>query len=80
MQQTNIRSHQWLTTMDAASRYRISSDSLRQWRRWKGFPDDACKREGIACYWDVAAIDPWLRSRPVYRHGPRPQWLDVVVA
>ena len=76
----NSNADHWLTTMEAITRYRVGPDSLRSWRRLKGFPEGACRREAQCCYWNTTAIDAWLRKRPIYSYGPRPHWLAVVAA
>ena len=68
----------WLSTMRAAMRYDISSDTLRLWRRWHGFPMSAVVRERNECFWNTDEIDAWLRSRPLHKQGRPVRWADIV--
>ena len=73
-----LRSDEWLDTMRAAMRYEISSDTLRLWRRFDRFPKSAVVRELNVCFWNVHAIDEWLRSRPLSRFGRPVKWARTV--
>src|SRR5262245_14026718 len=68
----------WLSSMELATRYRVSVHSLEAWRRWQGFPQEAVRREGIQLLFDQALVDHWLRSRRVSTRGWKPRWLEVV--
>ena len=68
----------WLTTTELCLKYRVGVDLVRKWRGLKTFPDDATKREGACVLWNSAAIDDWLRSRPIARTGRLPGWLAIV--
>lgn len=68
----------WLLTMEAAARYRVSTDMLRTWRKWREFPEEAVRREGNICVWHIDTIDIWLRGRRVHKVGRPPRWTDVV--
>lgn len=70
--------NEWLTTMETASRYLVSTDTLRLWRRFEGFPKSAVVRESHECSWNVRQIDSWLRSRPVHKNGRPPRWTGIV--
>lgn len=68
----------WLSTMATASRYNVSVDTLRLWRRFEGFPKSAVNRESHECAWNVMVIDAWLRARPLHTKGRPPKWAGVV--
>ena len=68
----------WLTTTEAAIRYGISTDLLRMWRRWEGFPRAAVVRDGNKCFWNAPQIDQWLRDRPLHAMGRPPSWTKIV--
>lgn len=68
----------YLSTTATAMRYGISCDLIRQWRHWKGFPEDAVERRGGAAFYDVVRVDFWLRSRPIAKTGRPARWLAVV--
>lgn len=73
-----LKEEPWLDTMRAAMRYDVSSDTLRLWRRFHGFPLSAVVREANVCFWDVEQIDQWLRSRPLHKHGRPVRWAQTV--
>lgn len=67
-----------LSSMEAAFRYGVTLDTLRQWRNYKGFPDQAIIREGASVRYDVQTIDAWLRARPLSTRGRPPKWLGII--
>ncbi len=68
----------YLNTMQIAQRYNVSVQTVSQWPRFKGFPDDARKRDGRDMLWNVEATDRYLRNRPLGKRGTRPVWLEIV--
>jgi hypothetical protein len=70
--------NEWLTTLEASFRYVVGGDMLKTWRRWRGFPEDAVRAVGRTLEWHEPTVTAWLRSRPVYKNGPQPRWLEVV--
>lgn len=68
----------YLSTTATAMRYGVSTDLIRQWRRWQGWPQDAVERRGGVAFYDVTRVDAWLRSRPVAKTGRPARWRDVV--
>lgn len=69
---------QWLTAMAAATRYGISTETLRHWVNWQDYPQASRRRDGQYMLYDVTLIDAWLRNRRVGSQGTRPKWLAVV--
>lgn len=69
---------EWMPTLDVCFRYRVGSDLLKTWRRWKTFPEDAVIAQGRTLLWNVPALDAWLRERPLSRVGRPPRWTEVV--
>lgn len=68
----------YLTTMRTAMRLGISIETLRQFKNWKGWPDDACLRAGQNMLWKTEAVDRFLRNRRISNKGSRPRWLAIV--
>lgn len=72
------RNNSHLTTTSMASRYGVSTDSLRAWKREPTFPKNATYRSGSGLFWSIELVDAWLRSRKISHTGRPPVWLDVV--
>ena len=67
-----------LTTTKLAVHYGVSADMIRQWRRYEGFPKNACVKDRGKAMWHVEIVNAWLRSRPIASTGRRPGWLHIV--
>lgn len=70
----------WLTTTELAARYGVSVAMLSQWRRYRGFPEEAAIRRGPFLMWDERPVDEWLAARPAPKRGPPPRWREIVDA
>ena len=69
---------EWITTLELSFRYQVGPDMLRDWRRWKTFPDAAVKVHGRTLLWHVPSLDRWLRERPLSHVGRPPRWAVLV--
>jgi hypothetical protein len=69
---------EWLCTLEATYRYKVGPDMLKQWRRWRDFPEGAVKAGGRTLLWHTPAIDKWLRQRKLSHFGRPPRWAMLV--
>lgn len=67
-----------LNTMQISNYLGISTQTLQQWPRYAGWPNDARHRSGRDVMWDVEKVAEFLRARPLGKRGSRPVWLAIV--
>jgi hypothetical protein len=70
----------WLSSTQAAYRYRVEATTFLRWQQLRDFPLQARRqlKAGSVAEWNVTLIDAWLRARPQHSRQRPARWWSVV--